>query len=215
MQGAIFATIMLFLSSTILLAPTAGTAQPTPPPEPSTDPYQRYIIFYNELDFPIYPVIQAPNASNCNTIDPGRFPKESLLRIIVNDARGKGQGIAPKQANVPGKVRVNIPKDQPCKKPGGNEGGFYDAARIFIFTASVEELEARLAKLQAGKTVQTKDIPGLSPGDNLGTCPDYQVGQADLDYGHDAPAQLLEYTIISQIDGAKSPLNQNDPRGIS
>ncbi len=41
------------------------------------------------------------------------------------------------------------------------------------------------------------------------------VGSAKADYGHDAPGQLLEYTIVSQnpADGAKFP-NPNDTRGI-
>src|SRR3954470_19059491 len=80
------------------------------------DPMQRYVLFYNELGTTVYPVIQAPQASNCSTTT-----DNTLLRIYVNDGV-KGAGVPSK-----GHVRVNIPKNQPCAK-----GGFYDSARILV-----------------------------------------------------------------------------------
>jgi hypothetical protein len=40
------------------------------------------------------------------------------------------------------------------------------------------------------------------------------VGLAKATYLPDAPFNLLEYTIISQVRGAESPIDQNDPDGI-
>lgn len=175
---------------------------------PPEGPYQRYITFYNELDVPIYPVIQAPNDSNCTPKDPGKFPKGSLLRILGNDGadavpsgatdgKRRGVGIAKKSS-----LKVYIPMDGPCAG-----GGFYDATRIFIFTANVDTFEERL-----GGGFVTAPIAGVNG--NLQSCDFCKVGQATLDYGHDAPAQLLEMTIISQVGAAKSPIDQNDPKGI-
>src|SRR5882724_12047583 len=82
-------------------APPAPTVETAPPPvmkappavtEDASDPFHRRFTFFNQLDVPIYPVIQSPNDSNCTTVDPAKFPKGSLLRIIVN-ADTKGAGI--------------------------------------------------------------------------------------------------------------------------
>src|SRR5207249_1096903 len=119
-----------------------------------------------------YPVIQSPNDSNCTTVDPAKFPKGSLLRIIVN-AETKGAGIPAK-----GTVTVAIPKTAPCPP----KGGFYDSSRIFVFLANVEQFEEKLAE---GQRTQPLDL-GVSL-----ECPACWAGLARLDYGHDAPAQLL------------------------
>jgi hypothetical protein len=154
-----------------------------------TDAFQRYFIFKNDLDHPVYPVIQAPNDSNCNQ---SGFPGGSVLRIVINSTQAVA-GIPPG-----GKVRVAIPKDQPCAK-----GGFYDAARIYVLLADVLNFE---------NTFPANDDKRTTPIDiskwriDLCSDPDTQqplpgacwVGLAKADYGHDAPGQLLEYTIISQ-----------------
>jgi hypothetical protein len=193
--------------SAIFLVAIVGAA-PDAHATPPDGKYQRYIRFTNELDVPIYPVIQAPNDSNCTGQDPQKYPKGSLLRILVNggadaipggatDDKKRGVGIGAKSS-----LKVYIPMDEPCKG-----GGFYDASRIFIFTANVDTLEEKL-----GAGFITAPIPGVSG--NLDSCDNCKVGIAKLDYGHDAPAQLLEMTIISQVGAAKSPINQNDPNGI-
>jgi len=49
------------------------------------DPYQRYIVIYNELtEETTYPVISAPQGPNCNS---AAFPSGTQLRILVNDGR--------------------------------------------------------------------------------------------------------------------------------
>src|SRR5262245_45675007 len=114
----------------VVAAISCWSASATPP----EGKYQRFIIFKNELTVPIYPVIQAPNDSNCTPKDANKFPKGSLLRILANesadsiptgasDGKKRGVGIAPNSS-----LKVYIPMDQPCAG-----GGFYDAARIFIF----------------------------------------------------------------------------------
>ncbi|MEO8305661.1 MAG: hypothetical protein ABI724_16235 [Betaproteobacteria bacterium] len=163
------------------------------------DPMQRYFLFYNELSTPVYPVIQAPQASNCSHTD-----DSTLLRIYVNDGK-KGAGVPPK-----GLVRVNVPKDKPCPK-----GGFYDAARILVFLADVTKFEALLSdgaqKATDLKVPWAKDIC-VNANDADPAC---WVGLASGAYLPDAPAQLLEFTIISQVGNAKSTKDQNDPDGIS
>jgi hypothetical protein len=169
-------------------------------PVPVVDPMQRYFIFYNELPVPIYPVIQAPQASNCSTDSKDK----TLLRIYVND-KVKGAGV-PKG----GMVKVNIPKEQPCPK-----GGFYDAARILIFIADVTKFEALLSDgAQKGNDLHVPWAKDICANANDAD-PACWVALASGAYLPDAPAQLLEYTIISQVGNAKSPINQNDPNGIS
>ena len=156
------------------------------------DKYQRRIIVHNELPEPltIYPVISAPQDSNCH----GVYPPGSSARIIVNDEGGAGIG--------PGNsVTVKIPKTAPC-----SQGGFYNAVRVFVLLASVHDFEAKLAENQRTRPVTDAWTTDL--------CPRCTAGIAGSDYGLDAPGQLLEYTIISQVGAEKSPIDQNDPRGI-
>ena len=161
---------------------------------------QRYFLFYNELDVPIYPVIQAPQAaSGCS--NPGDLTQ---LRIYVNDKK-KGTGV-PKG----GMVRVNIPKDKPCPS-----GGFYNAARILVFLADVNQFEARLKDgAQKGTDLKVPWAKDICANDDDAD-PACWVALASGPYLPDAPAQLLEYTIISQVGNAKSTKDQNDPDGIS
>jgi hypothetical protein len=175
MKRTSLASAILGLGLMFLVPPPAAMAQLT-----DTDEFQRRFTFYNQLSVPIYPVIQAPNDSNCATVDSQNYPKGALLRILVNAAT-RGGGIP-----AGGSATVAIPKTAPCPP----KGGFYDSSRIFIFTASVEALEARLLEGQ-----RTQEIKGVDFALECAAC---WVGKASLDYGPDGPGQLLEYTIISQ-----------------
>lgn len=122
------------------------------------------------------------------------------MRIYVNDKK-KGAGVP-----TGGVVRVNIPKDQPCPK-----GGFYDAARILIFVADVKQFEALLADgAQRGNELKVSWAKDICANDNDAD-PACRVALAGGAYLPDAPAQLLEYAIISQVGNAQSTKDQNDP----
>ena len=174
-----------------LLASTAATAQ-------DTDPFQRYIRFRNSLDVTIYPVIQAPQDRPINPGEAGtNCATGGHLRIVVN--RGtEGVGI-PKG----GTVTVALPKDRPCEK-----GGFYDASRIYVLLADFDAFEELVSPTQRTARITNWDYGKYSP------CAGCWVGTAAADYGHDAPGQLLEYTVISQnpATGDKFP-DPNDPKG--
>lgn len=192
MKRPYLALIILWSGLTFLVAPAASA---------QTDPFQRYFIFHNQLSHPIYPVIQGPVSSNC-----GPSGSTDLLRIYVNDKQ-RGAGVP---ANG-GTVRVNIPKTQPCSK-----SGFYDAARVFVFLADVEKFEALVAA-KGDKNQQAQDLrvdwaKDICPNLN-DLSPACWVGLAKGAYLPDAPANLLEYTIISQVGNAKSTKDQNDPDG--
>jgi len=153
------------------------------------DPFQRYFNIHNSLDTAIYPVIQSPQAgANCGT--------GGLLRIVVNQDK-EGAGIPPG-----GSVSVALPKNRPCEK-----GGFYGASRIIILTANFTAFEKVINEAQRTK----RD----SSWDNSPPCPGCWVGSADSAYGLDAPAQLVEYTIISQTRDGKNFDDPNDPNGTS
>jgi hypothetical protein len=156
------------------------------------DPFQRNFTFKNELSIPIYPVLQAPENTNC------MGPHKSR-RIVVN-ATTKGMGIPPG-----GTAKVRIPKNPAC---------WYDAARILIFTANLEEFDALLPESLNMRTMPDGIDwnPPLCPNTAPGTC---WSGYGEADYGRDAPAQLLEYTIISQDPNTgKAFPDGNNPNGI-
>jgi hypothetical protein len=161
------------------------------PARAADDPFQRNITFKNELSIPIYPVIQAPENVNC-------MGPHASRRIFVNE-NTKGAGIPPGAT-----TKVRIPKGMPC---------WYLAARIFIFTANVEQFEALLPENLNIRTIPDNIAwtPPLCAGD-ANAC---WSGYADADYGRDAPTQLLEYTIISQDPntGMAFP-DGNNPNGI-
>ena len=177
----------------ILLGSTAFTTRPA---RAADDPFQRHIVFRNELEMPIFPVVQAPQDKNCGI--------GGLLRIVVNDQK-EGAGVPAGKT-----VKLTIPKDKPCP-----QGAFYDAVRIYILVGKkdgermVEQFEALLSNVDQRTTRDTAWNTELCGGH---AC---WVGSAKADYGHDAPGQLLEYTIVSQnpADGAKFP-DPNDTRGI-
>jgi hypothetical protein len=192
MKRASLVPAFLWLSVSLLIPPVA-TAQVEVGQD--DDPYQRRIVFHNELPegVTIYPVIAAPQGDNCNS---PAFPSGTALRILVNDGQAGG-GIQSK-----GSVTVKLPKEQPCPP----KGGFYGAVRVFVLLANVQEFEKGVdanQKTQPITDAWTKDI-----------CAACTVGTAKADYGLDAPGQLLEYTILSQVGAAASPISQNDPNGI-
>jgi hypothetical protein len=155
------------------------------------DPFQRQFIFKNELPITIYPVIQAPVPDNCGGAHKTR-------RIFVNQGT-KGTGIP-----TGGLVKLRLPKGQPC---------WYNAARIFIFTANVEQFENLLPVELNQRTIPDNIVwnPPLCDGD-ANAC---WSGYGEADYGRDAPSQLLEYTIISQDPSTgKAFPDGNNPAGI-
>jgi hypothetical protein len=94
-------------------------------PATAVDPFQRYVIFYNELPITIYPVITAvekENGAACGT-------SADLRRIIINQ-RTRGAGIPTGQT-----VRVTLPKTQHC---------WYSAVRIYLFSVDLTEFETRI-----------------------------------------------------------------------
>jgi hypothetical protein len=188
---ALFGSILML----VLSAPV--TAQPTEP-EQTIDIYQRFIRIRNSLEVPIYPVIQSPQDAPAKVGDKGtNCGTGGLLRIVVNKDK-QGAGIPSKET-----VTVALPKDKPC-----TNGGFYDASRIYILVAEFDAFEELVNSSQ-----RTTPYPNWDYA-NYPVCAGCWVGSSTADYGHDAPGQLLEYTIISQnpADGSSFP-NPNDTRG--
>jgi hypothetical protein len=155
------------------------------------DPFQRYIIIYNDLPITIYPVITAVESQQgaaCGTSGLNR-------RIIVN-AGARGAGIPTN-----GTVTVELPKDRHC---------WYTAVRVYLFTVDLTKFEAKIPAAQ--RTVAdnaTWNPPLCTP---VSAC---WTGTATDQYPLDAPAQLYEYTVISQnpANGAPFP-DPNDPNGV-
>jgi len=197
--GLVWATVGLLMPSSASAQPRTEARGRAPGPAGRhdvkvVDPFQRQIVIYNELTgITIYPVISAPQGPNCNS---AAFPGGTSLRILVNDGQ-EGAGIP-----AGGSVTVKIPKEQPCPPLGG----FYDAVRVFVLLVNVQDFEAKISPNQ--RTVKITDPWTQS------ICAGCTAGTAKADYGLDAPGQLLEYTIISQVGADKSPINQNDPNGI-
>lgn len=183
MKPAILLTALAALLPAILPPPPASAQ--------TSDPFQRQFTFKNSLPITIYPVIQAPQDTNCAT--------GGLLRIVVNKDQ-EDRGLLGGES-----VTVTLPKMQPCKN---GQGPFYDAARIYISIAPIKPYESLLNPGQ--KTVR---YAGWDYGKDP-LCRGCWIGKATDDYGLDGPQQLIEYTVISQnpADGSafQSP---NDPRG--
>src|SRR5262245_23364 len=150
----------------------------------SDERFQRYIKIHNSLDATIYPVIQSPQDPP-PADKPGAKPTNcgtgGQLRIIVNNGT-EGAGLKKGET-----VMVRIPKDVPCPI-----GGFYDASRIYILNANFDAFEKLLNENQKTRRYPGWDYVKYNP------CGGCYVGTSGADYGHDAPGQLLEYTIISQ-----------------
>ncbi|MET1084512.1 MAG: hypothetical protein ABWY12_15910 [Burkholderiales bacterium] len=181
------------LSWLCLLAAPVALAQ-------TNDPFQRFIRFHNSLDRTIYPVIQAPQDApppDKPNDKPTNCGIGGHLRIIVNQGT-EGAGI-PKG----GTVTVKLPKDSPCP-----HGGFYDATRVYILVANFDAFEPLLNAPQKTVRIPDWDYGKYSP------CAGCWVGKSSSDYGHDAPGQLLEYTIDSQDPATGSRFDDpNNPNG--
>jgi len=189
-----FVQVMLWLSLSLVMLP-AVEAQ-----ELEHDPFQRRLVFYNDTPVTIWPVFQAPQDSNCKAELPGK-----LLRIHVN-SRTRDRGIPPGES-----VTVALPKRWPCKF-----GGFYDAVRIFVFVVDVQKFELKLKEVHQDNQVTTlydHDLHEPICGSDQKTDPCW-TGTADAAYALDSPAQLLEYTIISQDSKGVAFLDPNDPKGV-
>lgn len=169
----------------------------------STD-YQRYITFYNDFDFTVFPVIQVPQ----ETCDHGN---NGDRRIIVN---GPGHnGIYSGE-----KLTVLIP-DTSVVSGNQTYRCWYRSGRIYIFPLDVMAFESQMKQLNSAISNQATVLDsgsttcysgdyqqGYNPpsgGANVGKC---YTGTSGASYALDAPAQLAEYTFDS--DNADS---QNDP----
>ena len=155
------------------------------------DPFQRYIIFYNDLPITIYPVITAVESQQgaaCGT--------SGLLRRIIVNAGTRGAGIPTN-----GTVTVELPKLKHC---------WYTAVRVYLFTVDLTKFEAKIPTAQ--RTVAdnaTWNPPLCTPASACWS------GTAVDQYPLDAPAQLYEYTHISQNPATGAPFpDPNDPNGV-
>ena len=165
-----------------VLADTPAFAQPA-------DPFQRILTIKNSAPITIYPIIVAPQPDNCQIA--------GSYRIVVNkDVEGAG---------IPSgdTVVVSLPKTQPCTDP--KKGAFYKAVRISVSVAPLGPFESLLNTNQ--QTVRIAWDYAKDP-----VCKGCWVGKGDSDYPLDGPVQLLEYTIISQLNGEALP-DPNDPTG--
>ena len=208
MKRAFVAPLWLGLSLS-LLTPSAVMAQ---------DPFQRHFVFKNDLGFTIYPVIQAPQDIDPLTGNPVNCGTKGLLRIIVNQGSNRNGGIPHG-----GSVTVAIPKNRPCAAnppddPTKTDGGFYDAARIYIVIADREKFENLAPANTRTNAALAQSRNHWNPAwdqDLCGPANACFVGAADGDYGFDAPAQLLEYTVdsINPADGSRFK-NANHTKGF-
>jgi F5/8 type C domain len=166
---------------------------------------------------------------------PGRGWK--LLRIHVNwqdpaNSQARDLGIPAGKS-----VKVTIPKTITGPDSKGatvtcEVGAFYSAARIPVLVAHAKDFEQLLLTQGNGKSNQvTTDGTNTRDGTNWwkryphaklptqicgGTTPDDDpcwIGWAESAYPLDAPAQLLEYTIVSQNAQGSANANPNDPSG--
>jgi hypothetical protein len=190
MKNIAFAAICCFFGLGFFISPAPVAAGP--------DPFQRYIIFNNELPFTVYPVIAAPVADNGGGKLDGR-----VSRIFVNDgAAGKG---VPSQR----KVQVNIPKN------GVGKYGWYQAMRVFLFRANPLTLEKTVKDPNEYTVPDDPPLPNLCPNEPDGAC---WSGIAKAAYWKDAPAQIIEYTAMSKDWTGTNKTgvwpDQDDPRGV-
>jgi hypothetical protein len=157
------------------------------------DPFQRYIVFYNDLPITIYPAITAVESEQgaaCGTSGLNR-------RIIVN-AGMLGAGIPSL-----GTVTVELPKLKHC---------WYTAVRVYLFTVDLTKFETRIPENQRTVADHATWNPPLCTTGAASAC---WSGTAAAQYPVDAPAQLYEYTVISQdpATGAAFP-DPNNPNGV-
>jgi hypothetical protein len=155
------------------------------------DPFQRYIVFYNDLPITIYPAITAVESEQGAACGVSGIHH----RIIVN-AETRGRGIPTGET-----VTVELPKLKHC---------WYTAVRVYLFAVDLTKFEAKIPENQ--RTVADNDTWNPSLCTPASAC---WSGTAVSQYPVDAPAQLYEYTMISQnpATGAAFP-DPNDPNGV-
>jgi hypothetical protein len=211
------------------------------PAAEGTDEFQRTIVFYNDLPFTVWPVIQTGQSSNCANLFSDSIDAPSprtpgigwvLMRIHVNWQDPANPGA--RDLGIPSRksVTVTIPKTLTGPNAKGattfcDVGAFYNAARIPVLAAKAKDFEQTL--IDRGQFNQvTTDGTNTRGGKNWwkrypyaklptqicgGTTPDDDpcwIGWSEAAYALDSPAQLLEYTIVSQnATGAANP-NPND-----
>ncbi len=156
----------------------------------AADPFQRYLVLYNQSPITVYPVITAVESENgaaCGTSGLNR-------RIVVND-KTRGAGIPMGQT-----VVITLPKTKHC---------WYTAVRIYLFSTNLVKFEARIPQPDRTIADGATFTPPLCPNNACWT------GTAAAQYPVDAPAQLFEYTVISQnpANGLAFP-DPNNPNGI-
>jgi len=183
------------------------------------DPFQRYITIYNDSPVTVWPVMRSNIGNNCKDFRPANVNGllQDQWRIHINKFT-KGGGIPKDQS-----VTVAVPKCWPCAT-----GGFYDAARMFVFLVNVEKFEGLIAPQPynqvAAKTnplnfsvnptlPQPPRICVADPGKENEPDPCW-IGTANTDYPLDAPVQLVEYTIESQNAAGTKNANTNDTTGV-
>ena len=208
MKRALLVSALVWLGLLFVVPPAVVEA---------VDPMQRFFRFYNELDNAVFPVISASQtALNCAS----KYPNQQL-RIVVNGQAGRGKGVATNET-----VNVKIPKTDGADCP---HGLFYDAARVYMFTTTIEDFDAAIVPFKQGDTTTVAldpqpawandlcfDKNGVKLPDVNGKAPCW-VGKAKSgfsDYNTEGPLQLIEYTIISRVGAGGLP-NQNDPAGTS
>src|SRR5689334_354198 len=97
----------------------------------AADPFQRYIVIYNDLPITIYPALTAVEADQGTACFGGN--SDNNRRIIVN-AGTKGAGIPSGET-----VTVELPKTTHC---------WYSAVRVYLFTVDLTKFEARIPQNQ-------------------------------------------------------------------
>lgn len=164
-------------------------------------PYQRYITFHNDFDFPIYPVIQVP-VNNCVTDDTDPY-YYGLRRILVNGPGKNHNGLRKNET-----VTVLIPNEMQSVTVNGApqvRRCWYQSGRIYIFPVSVDQFEQNMFQVDPSNNQGTiyndtkyPSAPVLcleGPQNNLkGNC---YTGYAKSSFAADVPAQLAEYTFDS------------------
>lgn len=171
----------------------------------AADPFQRYMKITNNLPVTVYPVIQSPLAANG-----GASTDIRDARLFINSGAA-GAGIPTGKT-----VLVNIPKN------GVGPYSWYQAERIYLFAANPMTIEQRVNDPNMLTTRDNPQMPNPCPNEPAGAC---WSGIANAAYWKDAPAQIIEYTVISKdwtntaIDpktGEKSGAwpNPDDTRGV-
>lgn len=206
MKLAYLARTILWMGLSLLM-PTAVMGQGAittcdPPFPPKDDIWQRRVTFFNNTPHTVWPVITAPANDNCKDDRP---PGAAEWRLHVNKDT-KSAGI-PSGAH----VEVRLPKCFPC-----DAGGFYIAARAHVFLVHAERFEEDLKKRNQGAQATTpyrdpgRPTPPICSNDpNNDPC---WVGTSQANYALDSPAQLVEWTIVSQDVLGQPNANPNDDR---